>query len=135
MDDANYKIWLAMRIKIQSLNVGLTVAWPAQKTIPADKDYLSISNVSAPPERVLIKSGQKHNRTGQLILTAVHRLGQNVEVYSAKAGEIADHFKDGTRMSYKGVCVEVTAQPQVQSGYRDNGYWHTPVIIPWRSFA
>lgn len=61
--------------------------------------------------------------------------GRNASVYDEIAGTIANHFADGTEMSYDGVCVKITAQPHVQPGYQEDGNWTVPVSIPWLTFA
>lgn len=135
-------IWLALKSQIESLPITYEKAWPGQVfnipyggTPSMPKPYLRIGRVSVAPVRQMIADGRRHERTGSLIITLVHPLGQDIAVYDQMAGEIAEHFKDGAAMKYGNVCVTVTAYPHVQEGYEDNGYWTVPVSIPWRCFA
>lgn len=133
-------IWLALKSRIESLPLPYSKAWPGQTfEVPhaggLPQPYLRIGRVSVAPVRQLIAAGKPHERTGSLMITLVHPLGQDVAVYDQIAAGIAEHFKDGTEMRYGSVCVSVTAYPHVQEGYLDEAYWVTPVRIPWRCFA
>lgn len=138
------KIWMAMKSRINTLMPAVPKAWPAQRyepptsgIPPAQQSYLRIGRVIAEPTRQVIASGKPHQRTGYLIITLVHKLVQSygLEVYEDMAGSIAEHFKDGTCMSFRGVTVSVPSYPHVMEGYEEDGYWTVPVRIPWRSFS
>lgn len=140
MAAVNTNIWLALKSRIESIPLDFPVAMPAEKfTAPYEATsldpYLRVGRVAVDPLPVMIEDGRRHTRTGTLIITLVHPLGQDVSVYDELAGQIAEHFADGTRMQYNGVCVRVTAHPHVQPGFEDNGYWTVPVTIPWYTFA
>lgn len=140
MPSVETKIWLALRERIESIPLPFAKAWPAETFTPTHTDgqltpYLRIGRVTVAPIPVLIDDGKRHQRTGTLIITLVHPLGQVTSVYDEYAGQIANHFAEGASMYYGGVCVKITAQPHVQPGYEDNGYWTTPVSIPWQTFA
>ena len=144
MPTAEVKIWLALKSRIDSLPLTLSKAWPAETFTPPHsgnpptlQPYIRIGTVTVDPLPVQIATGKPHVRTGTLILTLVHPLrnGYTMPVYNQFAGTIAEHFADGTMMRYDNVCVKVTAQPHVQPGYEDNGYWTIPVSIPWRTVA
>lgn len=140
MPTVEVKIWLALKSRIDTIPLTFEKAWPAQTFTPPNdgsqlSPYLRIGRVSVDPVPVLIGEGKRHDRTGTLMVTLVHPIGQEVSVYDQYAGQIAEHFADGTRMNYNGVCVKITAQPHVQPGFEDNGYWTVPVSIPWRTFA
>lgn len=128
-------IWLAIKQRIDSLPLSYEKAWPGEKFNPSNAPYLRIGRVSTAPQRELIASGKPHNRSGSIIITLVYPLGPNVSVFDQLAATIAEHFIDGTAMSYGGVCVNVPSYPYVQEGYEDNGWWTVPVTIPWRTFA
>jgi hypothetical protein len=132
--------WLALKARVESLPIGYPKAWPGETfEVPAagglPQPYLRIGRIIVAPVRQMIATGKVHERTGSLMITLVHPLGQNVSVYDQIAATIADHFRDGTEMRYGGVCVSVTSFPHVQEGYEDNGYWTAPVRVPWRCFA
>jgi len=133
-------IWLALKGRVDTLPLGLAKAWPGQVfevshagVLP--QPYLRIGRVSVAPVRKLIAAGKPHERTGSLMVTLVYPLGQEVRIYDQIAGTIAEHFRDGTKMRYGAVCVEVRSYPHVRDGYEDNGYWTVPVRIPWLCFA
>lgn len=140
MPAVEVKIWLALKSRVDSIPLTFDKAWPAQTFTPPSSGgellpYLRIGRVSIEPVPAFIEDGKRHTRTGTLIITLVHPLGQDVAVYDQYAGQIAQHFADGTQMHYNDVCVKVTSQPHVQPGFEDNGYWQVPISIPWRTFA
>lgn len=140
MPSVETKIWLALRARIESIPLPFAKAWPAETFTPTHTDgqltpYLRIGRVTVAPIPVFIDDGKRHQRTGTLIITLVHPLGQVTSVYDEYAGQIAAHFAEGIAMYYDGVCVKITAQPHVQPGFEDNGYWQVPISIPWRTFA
>lgn len=137
-------IWLALRSRVESLDIGVDVKmYPGElpQTPPSSgsalQPYLRVGRVSADPISPLIAYGKPSVRTGSLVITLVHPLSKSYTVsrYDQLAGLIARHFVDGTQMKYGDVCVTVPDYPSVQEGYEDNGYWTVPVIIPWRTFA
>jgi len=133
-------IWLALKARVESLPIAFPKAWPGETfEVPSagglPQPYLRVGRIIVAPVRQMIATGKVHERTGSLMITLVHPLGQNVSVYDQIAATIADHFRDGTEMRYGGVCVSVTSFPHVQEGYEDNGYWTAPVRVPWRCFA
>lgn len=140
MPSVETKIWLALRERVESIPLTFAKAWPAETFTPTHTNgqltpYLRIGRVTVAPIPVFIDAGKRHQRTGTLIITLVHPLGQVTSVYDEYAGQIAAHFAEGIAMYYDGVCVKITAQPHVQPGYEDNGYWQVPISIPWRTFA
>jgi len=133
-------IWLALKARVESLPIAFPKAWPGETfEVPSagglPQPYLRVGRIIVAPVRQMIATGKVHERTGSLMITLVHPLGQNVSVYDQIAATIADHFRDGTEMRYGGVCVSVTSFPHDQEGYEDNGYWTAPVRVPWRCFA
>lgn len=136
-------IWLALKARIESRPDPLSaidVAWPAEAYTPKYSGsqilpFIRVGRVSADPVRRQIAPGKPHERTGILVITLVYPLGQDISVYDQLAAQIAEHFADGTQMVSNGVCVSVTSYPSVMDGFEDNGYWQTPVRIPWRCFA
>lgn len=125
-------IWLALRSRIETLpfTPGLAMAFPASVFQPSGP-YIAVGGVSAAPERVMVNRGA-HERNGTLSLTHVAPLGQDASVYVQAAATIAAHFPDDLRIRYGDACVRVTAWPSIPGGYRDGGWWHEPVLIPWQ---
>lgn len=134
-------IWLALKSHIESIPTPFKIAWPGESfDIPSEDGvlvpYWRVGWLSVAPVAMEIAFGKAHQRTGFLMVTLVHPMGENVAVFNEYAGQLAAEFKDGTKMRYGGaVCVEVPNYPHVQDGYEDSGYWTIPVRIPWRCFA
>lgn len=133
------KIWMALKSRINSYATSMPKLMPGEKYTRPSGDlplpYIRVGRVSVDPIPVFIDHGKRHDRTGFLMLTVVEPLHQSIEVYDNSAGMLAHHFKDGTSMAFRDVCVTVTAYPHVMDGFEESGYWETPVRIPWRCFA
>lgn len=133
------KIWMALKSRINSYSTSMPKLMPGEKYARPSGDlplpYIRVGRVVTDPVGLMISHGQRHDRTGFLMLTVVEPLGHPVEVYDNNAGLIAQHFVDGTSMRYQDVCVTVTDYPYVMDGFEESGYWETPVRIPWRCFA
>ncbi len=134
------RIWQAIKTRVDTLLPQYKKAWPGEKfELPSGNDllspYIRIGRVSLAPARRYIADGRPHERTGSVIVTLVYPLGQAFSVYDQIASEIADHFVDGTQMTFQNTCVNVTSYPHIQDGYEDMGYWTVPVVVPWRCFA
>lgn len=141
------KIWLALRECIESIPLDFPVLMPGEPAVaPFDeagsyfaegklKPFIRVGRATADPSRAFIANGMPHVRTGFLILTLAHPMGQNTSVFYQYAGTIAAHFSDSVSMRYDDVCVTITRYPSVDDGYEDNGYFNIPVRIPWRCSA
>lgn len=133
-------IWLALKSRVDSLPLAYSKAWPGQTFTPPSGGgkllpFLRIGRVSVAPVNPYLDDGQPSWRSGTLIITLVHPLGQDIAVYDQIASGIATHFGKGTEMAYAGLTVSVKNTPHVQDGYEDNGYWGVPATIPWRCYA
>lgn len=127
-------IWLAIKSRVDMLSIDKL--WPAERSVPT-REHVSVGRVVATPIRHLIPDGRPHERTGFLMLTHGMPIAQiqNVAQPIEKAGQIAAHFPDGTKMQMNSICVIVTDYPHVAEGYEEDGWWFTPVRVPWRCFA
>lgn len=132
----NKDIWMAIKARIKTLSID-TITWPTDKFIQPASTYARVAFISSAPERILIKDGMKHDRSGMVIITFIAPLldGLGLDSYINEADKIAKHFKDGTKMVYNGVCVQVPSYPRVGDGFEQDGYWCIPVGVPWRTFA
>lgn len=128
-------LWLALKNRIETLPGTRDVAYPAGGYAPTPgTEFLAVGVTSAEPERLLIKAGP-HRRRGTLTLTLVQALGQDSAYYIDQAAEIVAHFAEDTLLSYNGACVRITSRPHIADGYRDSGWWRTPVMIRWESMG
>lgn len=135
-------IWLAIRSRIESIPLSYPFAWPSEYFQPpangnALQPYIRVGRISIAPVSLMIDYGKKHQREGAVMLTLVYPIRSKTAVsfYDQIAATIANHFKDGTNMSFNGVCVTVTTYPHINEGYEENGYWTVPIRVSWRCFA
>lgn len=127
-------IWQALRRQVEALPLSIPAIWPGETESSAARHML-VTTITAPPARVLIGPG-KHDRVGTLqIMLRTPLSGLRHEVEQEAAGVIAEHFPADLRMRFGDVCVRVTAAPEVSDGFRDEGFWATPVRVRWQSFA
>lgn len=134
------KIWMAFKTHIEALAGSLPVAWPAGPVfVPPSvgsrlQPYLAVGTVAAAPQRQYIESRQKQKRTGVLTVVYVAPLVSAVAYHIEQAAKlIVPHFREDTCIHYSDVSVQFTAEPAVQDGYRDDGYWRVPVTISWQA--
>lgn len=136
MPSTETSIWMALRSRIATLSLTPAVdfAWPASTYAPDKKPYIAVGRASIEPRRVMVGKGS-HDRSGTLTLSYVSRIGQDASFYIEQAGIIAAHFEEDTKMRHADVCVRITAKPHVVDGYRDEGWWRTPVNIRWQCWG
>lgn len=130
------EIWLALKSRIKTLpfSPAVPVAYPASVFTPGSGPFIAVGRTNAAPERVFVGKGDS-DRAGTLTLVYAAKLGQDAAVYEEAAGTIAAHFAEDTKMRFGSVCVRVTSAPHVVSGYQDDGWFRTPVNIPWFASA
>lgn len=134
------KIWGAIKEAIQLAAGGLPIAWPGAvfdppKTADGPLPFLAVGDV-ATSRRVFIGSDSPQERTGIVTLSYVAALGYDAAWYIERASALLAGFPLDRGKVFQGVCVKwgnPPAVPRVERGYRDDGYFRTPVIIPWRS--
>lgn len=127
-------IWQALRSRVQTLPLNAPAIWPGETAGSADRHML-VTTITAPPARVLIGAG-RHERLGTLqIMLRTPLKSVRYDVEKEAAGVIAEHFPVDLRMRFENVCARVIAAPEVSDGFRDEGFWATPVRVRWRTFA
>lgn len=139
----NTSIWLALKSRIDTIPTQINIIMPGNFPEEAPHDngqmlpFLHVARVFSDPSPAFIEDGKPHTRTGALIVTLRHPITRayTISRYDQIAGEVANHFVDGTMMRHGNVCVRVTSYPSINEGYEDNGYWVVPVSIPWRTFV
>lgn len=134
------KIWLVMKGHIEALAGALQVAWPGSPLFAPPTSggellpYLAIGTAAAAPQREVLAHRQPQRRIGVLTIVYVAPLGPPIAaLIEQAAAALVPHFREGTCIFYEDVNVEFTAEPAVQDGYRDDGYWRIPVTINWRA--
>lgn len=127
-------IWQALRRRVETLPLSFPVIWPGE-TDSSGGRHLLVTTITTPPARLLIGAG-KHERMGTLqIMLRTPLKSVRYEVEKEAAGIIAEYFPVNLRMRFENVCARVTAAPEVSDGFRDEGFWTTPVRVRWWSFA
>ena len=140
MPSINTKIWMALRAGVETLPLAPmpSVAWPGSTFEPVSGvQFLAIGEVYTAPRRAMIDQPIS-DRAGSITITAVQAIGQDPAVYREIAGRIADHFT-GRCLSFQGVKLTLQSEggqtAYAAAGYRDGGWWRTPIIVPWRTWA
>ena len=134
VEDADLNIWMALKQRVQ-LAWAQHTAWPNETFEPTDEPFLAVQYMPGRVVKVTIDE-PKSDRTGVLLLRYVVQVGaatQSQVLY--QAGRIADFFASGVKVRFEDVCVRIDEDPEVLGGYRDGGYWHTPIRIKWRCYA
>lgn len=142
MPEIDTQIWMTLRARITLAAGSLPVAWPAEPFTPPTSStallpFLSVGDVAS-SVRGLISSRAAQERTGIVTLVYVDALGRPQEYYVHRAASLLQYFPVDGVERFQSVCVRFgngLAVPRVERGYRDNGYFRTPVFIPWRCAA
>lgn len=142
MPTVDTKIWLAIRGAVDAAVGGLPVAWPGEvfdppKTADALLPFVAVGDVVT-VTRPLIGSNAAKEYSGIVTLSYVAALGYDASWYIERASALLSGFPLDRGKSYQGVCIKwgnPPAVPRVERGYRDDGYFRTPVLIPWRCAA
>jgi len=134
--------WMAIKARIQSAAGALPVAWPVD-TVPFTPPvsgskllpFIAVGDAQT-ANRVLIDDEAEPERTGIVSLAYVAPLGYTHEWYIQQASGFLAYFRPNGIARFQGACLRWgngLAVPRIERGYRDGGYYRTPVIIPWRS--
>lgn len=138
----NLDIWMALRHRLASLDMPSTV-WPQWGVALEGEDfepvsgqpYLAVGQVNAQPIRAMINRNV-NDREGTFIMKPVMPIGQHAEVYLEAAGKVAEHFQGCIRYRGKTLWLESSSGgiAYAASGYRDGGWNHYPVRVPWKTW-
>ncbi len=135
MPSVETEIWLALKGRVAAAAGALDIAWPAEDFFPkAGCPFLQVANLINQPARLSVTRGA-HDRSGTLAMILVYPMGQPVEVSVEVAGVIAAQFPDDLQLRYGEACVRIESAPHVVDGFRDGGWWRTPINVFWRAFA
>lgn len=125
------KIWEAIRRRIESFP-----GQPPEMILPSDIEepegyHWEIGNMMARPIRIFIDD-DIHQYNGSLNILIKRPIKDAVwDQEQQLGGAIAEHFQSDTGMMFEDVCVSVVDQPEVSEGYREDGWWKTPVTVRW----
>lgn len=130
-------IWLALKSRYQTFpGTKVTTYFPGDVQGETSSKHALITNLMAPPEKRFIADGAPQYRRGSFrILYCVPLSSLNYEATVAYAAQMAAHFGDGVKLKARGTCVKVLEYPEVGEGYREDGWWKTPIVVRWETEA
>ena len=142
MPEIDTQIWMAIRARISQAAGALPIHWPAETFSPPATatgllPFIAVGDTMQ-TVRALIGSRAKHERSGIVTMVYVAPLGYTQEWYIERAAGLLEYFRPDGVTRFQSVCLHWgngTAVPRVERGYRDDGYFRTPVLIPWRCAA
>lgn len=131
------KIWECLLQALEVARGSLPIALPGETFDPASSQYISVSDVVLEPTRTYIGEGQPYLREGILALTLRTPITLAYGYRKARhdAALIAGTLSDASRFNFQGVCVRVTSEPSVLTGFRDGSWWHQPINVSWECYA
>ena len=143
MPTIDTQYWMALKETVTLAAQGLPVHWPADDdfmpptTATELLPFIAVGDVST-ATREAVDDDVPLSRTGIVTLAYVAPLGYTQERYIELASGLLAYFRPNGFARFQSACVRWgngSAVPRVERGYRDGGYFRTPVIIPWRSAA
>jgi hypothetical protein len=134
------KIWEAIKARVTQAAGSLPVAWPGQPFTPPVTatgllPFLSVGDTSTVVQ-VFTASDQPQQYSGILTVVHVAPMGPDHSWHVERAGALLEYFRPGCRITFQGVTLRwgnPPSVPRIDRGYRDDGYFRTPVLIPWRT--
>ncbi|MCU0732549.1 MAG: DUF4128 domain-containing protein, partial [Hyphomonas sp.] len=108
----------------------IPVAWENRDFTPPEGRHFVADFIPAPKERLTI--GTHHRAAGSLAVVVASRTNMGTGEALGLAGAIVAGFPCDTRLeTTDGKTIRITAEPSIRQGFKDGGWWRTPVIIPW----
>ena len=131
------RIWRALNKRLQSCPTRPAVVIDPGEVegLPTVANWL-VSLIGADPVRVFVADDAPAERRGTL--QVVHRVRPGDYATAGLielGGQIAQHFKAGTRTKDGPVCVKVVSPPSVGDFFLDKGWVNIPVRIRWETAA
>lgn len=134
------KIWMALKGEVERAAGTIPVAWPSGEifTPPVLSGvrlpYLTVGFTMLAPERATIGSREAPRREGTLTVVRVAPLGPPLAAHIEAASDLlAAYFREDTGVVFEDIEVSFPGEMNVQGGYRDDGYWRTPVTVRWQA--
>lgn len=125
------EIGAAIKTRIASLTFSpaMPVAWPNKDYTPAGERFLQVQILPAPNTRLTL--GGRHRLAGSIILTVASKPGNGSGEGDGLADAVAAHFPCDLVLTAGDHRLRITEAPSIRDGFLDNGFWRTPVVIPY----
>ena len=125
------KAWIE-RLEMLITTPATKIAYPNVKfKHGGNKPYLVFKIFPASTTTHLIGSDAPKVYMGVLQITVIEKEGVGQQQASKLAGQIADHFKMGTRVEYGSIASHVPQQPSILAGVQDKTKFMVPVQVPY----
>lgn len=116
----------ALMARVRTLT-GYTILWPRKGGAQPADEHIRVAHLPNDSEAEGV-SGESYDRQGFLVLTLVSPLGRYEAPVRKAAGEIADHFPLGFRVS-KNTTTATFTGASVRAGRQEGQRWETPIFI------
>lgn len=129
--------WLAIKGRVDTLvtDLPMTVYEPGAIIERPMVPHILLSDVTNDPNRVGINTDLPHIRSGMLMVAVQWPIATDVTHTQLKqiAGQIADHFRADTCMTFGPSRLRVTSDASALPAYVDGAYRVAVVRVPWSS--
>lgn len=129
--------WLAIKARVDTLvtDPAMDVFEPGAIIERPMVPHILLSDVTNDPARIGINTDLPHIRSGTLMLTVQWPIALDVTHTQLKqiAGQIADHFRADTCMTFGLSRLRVTSDASALPAYVDGAYRVAVVRVPWSS--
>jgi len=118
-------------LKAMSLPSGVQIAWPNVVFKGGKKTYLEVQSFRNQPEDVVVKEDAEPIRRGILQISVHGPSKEGSSKTALLAGQVADHFKRGTRLSMGALQIRIMQTPSVAGELQEDSRSITPVSVAW----
>lgn len=129
-------IQAALMGRVESLSLGLPIAWPGVPFSDTNGDYLRVTHMRAEPDRWAFGGADPMFRMGFLQIDLFTIIGEHQVKADVIADNIVDHFPRDLTLTSGGTSVWIL-KAWAMPGRRDpdGTHWHTPVQVDYRGSA
>ena len=107
----------------------IPIAWQNKDFVPDGNRFLKVTIIPAPVQRLGV--AVMHRRAGSVAITVASRVNNGSGEGDGLADAVAAHFPADLKLTAGTKRLRITADPSIRDGFREAGYWHTPVVIPF----
>jgi hypothetical protein len=125
---------LLAHLALLSLTPVLPIAYPDVPFTPPSTAYLKVYYIPNGTERICITPGSPNRYQGILQVTVVFPAGQGAVKPNDVAGQIANHFAEGTQLQTAAGPIRIDKRPSVERPMQDTDRIQIPVSIDWVAF-